>query len=290
MADRDYMPVTRGADKSGACAAQEQPSAPPGKSAREFTRELFQWLDQVAIDPDLPASAFKVAYVIGEHVNRQTGQAWPASRTIAKAAALAQPTVIELVPKLVANGHLALEPGRAGRGHSHRYSLIIKDQPADHLRSSEKIGQPIIRKIRKDQVSGEMIGQPITKDRPADQNLLPNLLKEPLRASSNQESKEGPANAAAARHQVFEKEEAEATTIDQWLSATTVAERREAFSQIFIDEGATSPTELETQAVRFLEHYRSTDELRPDWPEAWRAWVQAIVRQQQAASRKASPT
>jgi hypothetical protein len=76
------------------------PKPPSSTSAREFTRDLFAWLDQVAIDPDLPASAFKVAYVIGEHVNRQSGEAWPSSRTIARACGLSQPTVIELVPKL----------------------------------------------------------------------------------------------------------------------------------------------------------------------------------------------
>ena len=164
-------------NKTTAREAQEQPSTAPEKSAREFTGDIFRWLDQVAIDPDLPPSAFKIAYVIAEHVNRQSGEAWPSSRTIAKACALSQPTVIELVPKLVANGHLALEPGRAGRGHSHRYRLIPKDRPVDHSRSIKDRPADHFGKAKRSNLPVEKIGQPITKDRPADQNHLKNHLE-----------------------------------------------------------------------------------------------------------------
>ena len=148
-------------NKTTAREAQEQPSTAPEKSAREFTGDIFRWLDQVAFDPDLPPSAFKIAYVIAEHVNRQSGEAWPSSRTIAKACALSQPTVIELVPKLVANGHLALEPGRAGRGHSHRYRLIPKDRPVDHSRSIKDRPADHFGKAKRSNLPAEKIGQPI---------------------------------------------------------------------------------------------------------------------------------
>src|SRR5436309_10374497 len=151
-------------NRTAAREAQDPQSAAPEKSAREFTGDIFRWLDQVAIDPDLPPSAFKIAYVIAEHVNRQSGDAWPSSRTIATACALSQPSVIDLVPKLVANGHLALEPGRAGRGHSHRYRLILKDQAADHFPSINDQPADHFGKAKRSNLPAEMISQPITKD------------------------------------------------------------------------------------------------------------------------------
>ena len=35
----------------------------------EFKRQRFLWLDQVLVDPELPASAFKVAYRISQGFN-----------------------------------------------------------------------------------------------------------------------------------------------------------------------------------------------------------------------------
>jgi hypothetical protein len=171
-------------NNNAAREAQDLRSTPSEKSARQFTADLFAWLDQVALDRDLPSSAFKVAYVIGEHINRVSGEAWPASRTIAKACALSQPTVIELVPKLVANGHLALEPGRAGRGHSHRYQMVLKDRRADHSRPIKDRAADHFGEAKRSVSPAEKIGQPITKDQPADQNLLLNHL-EPLRGGAS---------------------------------------------------------------------------------------------------------
>jgi hypothetical protein len=39
----------------------------------EYTKDRFDWLDQVAADSDLPASAFKVAYAIATSLWRQKG-------------------------------------------------------------------------------------------------------------------------------------------------------------------------------------------------------------------------
>ena len=220
MADTPYMPVTRGADKSGACAAQEQLSAPLEMSAREFTRYIFQWLNQVVSDPDLPASAFKVGYIIAQHMNRKKPDAFPGTRSIATASALSQPNVIKLVPKLVANGHLDLRPGRAGSGHSHRYRLILKDHPADHFGSFGMITPLIIRKTKKITNSPEMITPVVGNDHPADQNYLSNHRREPsplrkAQRQSKEESQQGPANAAATRHSISLEKKQEPTAIDQ---------------------------------------------------------------------------
>jgi hypothetical protein len=38
----------------------------------EFKKQRFRWLDQVIADPKLPASAFKVAYRIGDNLDRKS--------------------------------------------------------------------------------------------------------------------------------------------------------------------------------------------------------------------------
>ena len=34
-----------------------------------FTRQLFTWLNRVAADPEITALGFKLAFVIGQHLN-----------------------------------------------------------------------------------------------------------------------------------------------------------------------------------------------------------------------------
>ena len=98
-----------------------------------FTRDLFAWLDQVIRDPSLPAAAFKVAYAIAQHINRGTGEAWPSTITIAKMIAMSKGSVVAMNRHLEKEGHLQIENGCQGRGHSHRYRLTIKGRPADQL-------------------------------------------------------------------------------------------------------------------------------------------------------------
>lgn len=95
------------------------------KSPKRHTREMFAWLDQVVADRGLPASAFKVAYVIGQHVNWQSGEAWPSTHTIAGRAKLAQSSVRDKVERLHQRGHLEVTWGSRGRGHPNKYRLII---------------------------------------------------------------------------------------------------------------------------------------------------------------------
>jgi hypothetical protein len=104
----------------------------------KFTRSVFVWLDQVVGDEDLPSSAFKVAYVIAQCINEETGEGFPGTGTIAARIGMSQPTVIAMVRQLQVSGHLGVDPGRAGRGHSNRYRMIVKPQRAEVLRAPEK--------------------------------------------------------------------------------------------------------------------------------------------------------
>jgi hypothetical protein len=94
-------------------------------TADSFTRDMFTWLNQVNADPELPGSAVKVALAIAQHINRQTGEAWPSHPMIASEISMSPDTVKDMVGRLRQAGHLAVEVGR-GLGHSSRYRLILK--------------------------------------------------------------------------------------------------------------------------------------------------------------------
>jgi hypothetical protein len=98
------------------------------RQSPELKRQRFLWLDQVLVDPELPASAFKVAYRIGDGFNdvQQDGRAWEGCKEIARAIGMSEKTVITMVRRLNARGHLRVEWGKQGRGHPNNYWMILR--------------------------------------------------------------------------------------------------------------------------------------------------------------------
>jgi hypothetical protein len=106
---------------------------------RRDARKLFVWLDQVRGDPELSPSAFKVAYEIGQHFNaRHGGAAWPSSLTIATNVGLGKTTVIRVVQQLRERGHLKIDPGKAGRGFSNQYFMVVRKGAAAYPKPAAK--------------------------------------------------------------------------------------------------------------------------------------------------------
>lgn len=90
-----------------------------------FTQDQFAWLKQVAADPEVPASAFKLAFVVATHINRQSREAWPAQGRLASGAGVSERQVRTLTDHLAERGHLAVERQR-GRGLTNRYRLNLR--------------------------------------------------------------------------------------------------------------------------------------------------------------------
>jgi Helix-turn-helix domain len=100
--------------------------------SKTFTAQVFRWLYQVNGDHGLPASAAKVAIYLAPHFNEaEGGMAWPSCKTISDAIGKSEATVINVIRWLGDRGHLRIEWGKQGRGHSNRYWMIEKDQQAD---------------------------------------------------------------------------------------------------------------------------------------------------------------
>jgi len=121
----------------------------------EHTRQVFACLNQLKRDRDL--SAFVVAFEIAQHINHKSGEGYPSSTRIAKNLRLSHSTVLEAVERLEARGHLGIEHGMQGRGHSNRYRMIIKPRPADVSQRAKNVGQPESENVGQPE---ENVGQP----------------------------------------------------------------------------------------------------------------------------------
>lgn len=72
-----------------------------------FTAAIFRWLDAVAADASLPPAAFKLGYVISQHINRQSREAWPSQETLRESIGLKDKrSARRLTDALVARGFL----------------------------------------------------------------------------------------------------------------------------------------------------------------------------------------
>jgi hypothetical protein len=96
------------------------------------------WLRQVVLHRDAPASVIKVAVIVGYHINRKTGLAFPGMRTIAKLTSLSTSTINKAVKWLQTFGYLEIQPGKT-RNATNRY-LPILNQGANKVFASERTG------------------------------------------------------------------------------------------------------------------------------------------------------
>ena len=101
--------------------------------ADDFTRNQFRWLDQIACDPSITAAGFVLAYWISKHINRKSGDAWPAQDLLAAETRMTVRGVRGLSNQLEAAGHLQVIASH-GPGYSCRYWPILQgedDPPKD---------------------------------------------------------------------------------------------------------------------------------------------------------------
>ncbi|HMA70062.1 MAG TPA: hypothetical protein VKP67_01005 [Xanthobacteraceae bacterium] len=96
-------------------------------SKTEFTRIVFNWLDQAEADHELAPAAFKVAYEIRKHFDWDTLRGYRSLKNICQKTGLCKGTVVDGLRALEARKHLAVvQKGTAGRGHSYEYQMVLK--------------------------------------------------------------------------------------------------------------------------------------------------------------------
>jgi hypothetical protein len=101
-------------------------------STKTFIAQIFKWLAQVNADHELPPNAVKVAVRLAPDFNEEHGgMAWSGLQTMANDIGLAKGTVTNMVRRLQANGHLRVEFGQQGKGHSNHYWMVLQGQQGD---------------------------------------------------------------------------------------------------------------------------------------------------------------
>jgi len=110
-------------------------------SSKKFAARVFKWLHQVNEDAELPKSTGKIAiYLSGRFNEKEDGEAWPGFGTIADKCHLSKSVVVVGLRKMEERGHIRVEPGRPGRGHSTRYWMVEKGRQTDLFEQREKVG------------------------------------------------------------------------------------------------------------------------------------------------------
>lgn len=137
--------------------------------SKQFTKRTFNWLRQIKADHILPRSGVLFALQVTEQCNeRHGGAGWASCRYIANAIGMSEATVINLFHLFEKRGHLKVEWGKQGRGHSNRYWMVLKPHEVEVLGRGKSKIKPQIKP------------QPaVRKPQPAEENCLKNRLNAP---------------------------------------------------------------------------------------------------------------
>jgi DNA-binding MarR family transcriptional regulator len=117
-----------------------------GKSGSKSASAAFLiardgWFRVLCSHPNLSGSDFAVAVVLALHVNRKTGTAWPAIKTIAKITNRAPSTVWRSLSRLEKQGLITVVHSRsAHKSNRYRLSLGVTEHPADLRRRTTTRG------------------------------------------------------------------------------------------------------------------------------------------------------
>jgi len=94
--------------------------------ADTFTADKMAWLERVQDHPDLPQSAFAVAFALSRHMNRATGDAWPSQATIGGMAGVKARQVRNLIRALSDAGLIEVKSG--GYQKPDRYRMVMPER------------------------------------------------------------------------------------------------------------------------------------------------------------------
>jgi hypothetical protein len=154
-------------------------------SSKAFTAKLFRWLHQVNADCGLPPNSTKVAIaLIADFNEAEGGMAWGGLQRIADRACLAKGTVFNIVRRLQERGHLRIEWGKPGKGHSNHYWMVEKDPHQGDLFDAAKrstqddLLQPAKRSIL-DPPKGQLSGSKRSISEPKRSIAVEQTLRDP---------------------------------------------------------------------------------------------------------------
>lgn len=114
-----------------------------------FNREKMQWLTAICKDCNVSATAFRVAYLIGNYMNPTLGEAWPSHKTLADILGIATKTVQRNTIELEASGWLKIRRSKSTL-RSNRYRIARPDEYARATRDGSGLSDGHLTSNRED--------------------------------------------------------------------------------------------------------------------------------------------
>jgi hypothetical protein len=143
-------------------------------TARPFNLKKMKWLNAVCKDCKISPTAFRVAYLLGDHFNSISGEAWPSHQRLASSLCIATKTIQRAARELEIHGWLEVRRSR-GRRTTNRY------------RPHWPSGKVPVYEDRSDPNTGHL--RPQTGDENVPQSYLPNLLRTSLSRGREKKSR-----------------------------------------------------------------------------------------------------
>lgn len=104
----------------------------PGSAGALVTTaaDRLRWLEQVAGDPAVGPTAFRIAFGLCRHINRETGSARPSQPRLAEEARASLTAVKDALRTLTTRGHIRSVVS-VGRGHASEHFPILQNRRLD---------------------------------------------------------------------------------------------------------------------------------------------------------------
>ena len=102
-----------------------------------YTRQIFQWQQQILADSELTPLAVKIALALCRFINRQSRRAWPSQGTLAGLVHASRAGAQNALYQLAERGHLETTVNRGrGRSNSYRPAVHNIEQQSENAYSS----------------------------------------------------------------------------------------------------------------------------------------------------------
>jgi hypothetical protein len=264
--------------------------------SKEHTRSRLLWLEQVADDHGLPATALHVAFRLSGHANSATGEAFPSQETLSREVGITDRALRGSLSALVGRGHL-IEAGHRARCVVYKMSLRNRNNASDFgtVETGTQVPTSETRKPERSfQVRPDVTGSSVQRSRKLDAPKSEDLCREPgsqlptepfertLLEPIEEPFEEKPTEKVAFEvvpHQARSKRKPE-TELPDGFELTE--ERLEyALSKGWTLERAKDGFEA------FAGYHRARGTLFREWNAAWQNWVRNGIRfdRQRGAAR-----
>jgi hypothetical protein len=248
--------------------------------ADAFTKNMFIWLNQINSDRGMiTATAFRLAFTIGQYINRGTLEAWPGQDTLAGIIGVTERTVRNALAELVARGHLDVTPGH-GPENPNRYRWRIKNENEDGAEmrkqaSSFKEGNEetgFLFSEPNEEISDTKRGKKFPHKRGS--QFPPNHLSKPSDEPSEEiDSLGGVVDPKQGRRERKDQDEID-TAFEQWWKQVPRKVAKAGAAKIFrriIEKGEATPEELTAGVLRYAAEVANREERYIAHPSTWLA-------------------